>query len=122
STASRKVFFAQIENDTVAMTLSFYPADTTGPEESLRQMRDNLGDNANMKKLAFSKTTTTIAGEKAQGYEFTCTIQGHPIVGQLHAARVGGRTVTVLWQALEEHFDSIARVADLARCSLTIEE
>ncbi len=111
-----------IENDLVALTLSVVPGKLVSPDESIEFYREPLQKSETMKKFTATRSTTTIAGEKAEGIDFTCRIQTMSFAGRLHAARVGTRTVTLFWQASEERFDSILAIASLLRSSLTTDQ
>jgi hypothetical protein len=122
SEASRKVFNISVTSDAGLLMLCFSPAKSYGPEEALKDMRENLEGNDKFKDLAFTKSGSSIAGEKAEGYDYKFTVMRIPHTGKLHAARVGPVSVTLFWQASDERFPGILPVADLLRASMTVEE
>lgn len=108
-----------VENKFVSMNLGIYP-DAITPEKALRTLRTTVENNEKYKDVTFGKTTALVGGERAEGFEFQAKMMGIEFVGRMFAVALGSRTVTFMFQASDERFDSIRPVAELIRGSLTV--
>lgn len=111
-----------VESEFVAFTISVYAEHITSedverieirPEKGVRVLRNEIEKNEKYKNLRFTKATTLVGGERAEGLEFEATAMGLQLVGRIYAVTLSDRTVTMLYQASDERFDSIRPVAEL---------
>jgi hypothetical protein len=118
----RHIFWITVENDEFALSVSVLPANKTSPETWVQNTREGVQKDETKKDVSFASSESAIGGEKAQGFDFQCTVKSFPLSGRAHASRIGSQVVTMVWTALEKDFPRTLPAADLVRASLTIEE
>jgi hypothetical protein len=119
SEANPEVMTLSVEDKHVSMNLGVYPDEIT-PEKALRTLRGTVENNEKYRDVSFGKTSALLGGERAEGYEFQAKVMGMEFVGRLFAVALGTRTVTFMFQALDERFDQVRPVAELIRGSLSV--
>lgn len=108
-----------VENKFVAFNMNLYP-DSVGPEKALRTLRSTIEGNEKYKNVKFGKTTAQFGGERAEGFEYEAGMMSLTFVGRVYAVSLGDRTVTLMFQASDERFESIRPVSELIRGSFAV--
>ena len=102
------------------MTFRFYLQPTMALLAAIPDgIKDALGDTPLYAGAEFHPSGGILAGAPAKGSDTRATVLGKPYVGQVHAAVVGQRTVTLTWNIGEEDKAKLAPGLAMVRNTLT---